>query len=97
MDPGLAVPESAEVGEFLEPVDDRPRFLRNDLAEPGEAAGRLGGRVERGTGSAAVEHPVICAVDRGMVKGMLAALYGDTSPEVTSSRPQGDTVCVRSF
>jgi predicted ArsR family transcriptional regulator len=48
-------------------------------------------------GSAAVEHPVICAVDRGMVKGMLAALYGDTSPEVTSSLPQGDTVCVRSF
>ena len=26
---------------------------------------------------AAIEHPVICAVDRGLVKGMLAALYGD--------------------
>ncbi len=29
-------------------------------------------------GDVAIEHPVICAVDRGMVKGMLGALYGDT-------------------
>ena len=36
-------------------------------------------------GAAAIEHPVICAVDRGMVKGMLAALYGDTEPEIASS------------
>lgn len=45
-------------------------------------------------GGAAIEHPVICAVDRGMVKGMLAALYGATSPETASSRPMGDEVCV---
>jgi predicted ArsR family transcriptional regulator len=45
-------------------------------------------------GSAAQQHPVICAVDRGMVKGMLAGLYGDTAPETTSSRPRGDDVCV---
>jgi predicted ArsR family transcriptional regulator len=45
-------------------------------------------------GSAAQQHPFICAVDRGMVKGMLAGLYGDTTPETTSSRPQGDDVCV---
>ena len=45
-------------------------------------------------GSAAQQHPFICAVDRGMVKGMLAGLYGDTTPETTSSRPQGDAVCV---
>ena len=45
-------------------------------------------------GGAAVEHPVICAVDRGMVKGMLGALYGDTSPITESSRPTGDQVCV---
>ena len=37
---------------------------------------------------------MICAVDRGMVKGMLSALYGDTSPELTSSIPMGDQVCV---
>ena len=45
-------------------------------------------------GTAAVQHPVICAVDRGMVKGMLSSLYGDTVPETSASRPQGDEVCV---
>ncbi|MGI9032879.1 MAG: helix-turn-helix transcriptional regulator [Acidimicrobiales bacterium] len=45
-------------------------------------------------GSAAVQHPVICAVDRGMVKGMLASLYGDTVPETSASLPQGDPICV---
>ncbi len=45
-------------------------------------------------GGAAMEHPVICAVDRGMVKGMLAGLYGDTVPVHQASRPMGDEVCV---
>ena len=45
-------------------------------------------------GDAAVQHPVICAVDRGIVKGMLATLYGETVPETSASRPQGDEVCV---
>jgi predicted ArsR family transcriptional regulator len=45
-------------------------------------------------GTAAVQHPVICAVDRGIVKGMLSSLYGDTVPETSASRPQGDQVCV---
>ena len=45
-------------------------------------------------GEAAVQHPVICAVDRGIVKGMLSTLYGDTVPETSASRPQGDSVCV---
>src|SRR4051794_2033103 len=45
-------------------------------------------------GDAAIEHPVICAVDRGLVKGMLAAMYGDTSPATESSLPMGDDVCV---
>ena len=44
-------------------------------------------------GDVAIEHPVICAVDRGMVKGMLTAIYGDTSPETSASLPQGDTFC----
>jgi predicted ArsR family transcriptional regulator len=44
-------------------------------------------------GEVAIEHPVICAVDRGMVKGMLTALYGDTEPETAASLPQGDTFC----
>jgi len=45
-------------------------------------------------GGAAIDNPVICAVDRGMVKGMLSALYGDTSPLLESSIPMGDTICV---
>ena len=45
-------------------------------------------------GDTAIEHPVICAVDRGMVKGMLASLYGDTNPELAQSLPHGDHVCV---
>lgn len=45
-------------------------------------------------GDAAVQHPVICAVDRGIVKGMLAGLYGETLPATSASRPQGDDVCV---
>jgi predicted ArsR family transcriptional regulator len=44
-------------------------------------------------GDVAIEHPVICAVDRGMVKGMLTALYGETSPSHSASLPQGDTFC----
>ena len=47
-------------------------------------------------GDAAIDHPVICAVDRGMVKGMLAALYGDIDTSLDASRPQGDTFCVTS-
>jgi predicted ArsR family transcriptional regulator len=43
----------------------------------------------------AKQHPVICAVDRGMVQGMLAALYGGESSMVTeSSRAMGDEACV---
>ena len=45
-------------------------------------------------GSAPIEHPVICAVDRGLVKGMLAALYGETTTDLSSSLPMGDTVCI---
>jgi predicted ArsR family transcriptional regulator len=46
-------------------------------------------------GDTAVEHPVICAVDRGMVKGMLGALVGDTSStDLESSIPMGDQVCI---
>ncbi len=43
---------------------------------------------------AAVQHPVICAVDRGMVRGMLNALYGRaTGPAESSSRAMGDKTC----
>ena len=45
-------------------------------------------------GDAAVKHPVICAVDRGMVKGMLGSLYGHGTTKLSASLPQGDEVCV---
>jgi predicted ArsR family transcriptional regulator len=45
-------------------------------------------------GDMAIENPVICAVDRGMVKGMLGTLYGETTPATESSLPQGDALCI---
>ncbi len=45
-------------------------------------------------GGAAIEHPVICAVDRGMVRGMLGTLYGDTKPATEASLALGDSICV---
>jgi predicted ArsR family transcriptional regulator len=50
-------------------------------------------------GDVALEHPVICAVDRGMVRGMLSELYDGELGVVTteSSRPAGDTFCTTAF
>ncbi|HEX9683167.1 MAG TPA: helix-turn-helix domain-containing protein [Acidimicrobiales bacterium] len=48
-------------------------------------------------GTTAQQHPVICAVDRGMVRGLLDGLYGDTSPSTASSRAHGDETCVTEF
>jgi predicted ArsR family transcriptional regulator len=45
-------------------------------------------------GDTVIEHPVICAVDRGMVKGMLSALVGKTSTDLEASIPKGDGFCV---
>ncbi len=43
----------------------------------------------------AKQHPVICAVDRGMVRGMLASLYGGEMVLGTqSSRALGDDACI---
>lgn len=48
-------------------------------------------------GEAAVQNPVMCAIDRGMVRGMLGALYsGETSVGLQSSRNRGDDRCVTS-
>jgi len=43
---------------------------------------------------AAQQHPVICAVDRGMVRGMLSGLSGATVLDDSGSRARGDEVCV---
>ena len=48
-------------------------------------------------GETATQHPVICAVDRGIVRGMLGGLYGDTVPTTEASRAQGDDACVTSL
>jgi len=46
-------------------------------------------------GETATRYPhVMCALDRGMIRGMLAGLYGETSPRFESSRPDGDDHCV---
>ena len=46
-------------------------------------------------GEAAQQFPhVVCAVDRGMIRGMLAGLYGETNPQFSASRPAGDATCI---
>lgn len=45
-------------------------------------------------GDTAVEHPVICAVDRGMVRGMLSTLHGDADAHTERSRATGSSFCV---
>jgi len=46
-------------------------------------------------GDAATRYPhVVCALDRGMIRGMLAGLYGETSPHFEASRPEGSDHCV---
>lgn len=48
-------------------------------------------------GDAVLDYPVMCAIDRGMVAGMLATLHGETPVGLTSSKPQGDDHCVTSI
>lgn len=49
-------------------------------------------------GDISSQHPVICAVDRGIVRGMLATLHGDGgTPSQLASRPAGDGECVTSI
>ena len=48
-------------------------------------------------GDVATDHPVICAVDRGMVRGMLSELTdGDLDVTTESSFAAGDTFCTTS-
>jgi predicted ArsR family transcriptional regulator len=94
------------MAQSLEPTGDGQRSFRSALhsvADALTAHGFAAHADDRGGGTittdacpfvGAVGSPVICAVDRGMVKGMLGALYGDTSPETTSSRAQGDDACI---
>ena len=51
-------------------------------------------------GDASNTNPVLCAVDRGMVKGLLAGLCGSAAqhalPVILSSRARGDEACTAS-
>jgi len=99
---GRAMAESIEPGETHRSFQGALHAVADALSAHGFAA-----RAEHGAGEnlqivaencpfgdAVVEHPVICAVDRGIVRGMLANLYGPTAADTASSRPQGDEVCV---
>lgn len=44
-------------------------------------------------GTAALSHPVLCAVDRGIVKGMLSTLCGNPVSIKMSSKARGDDNC----
>jgi predicted ArsR family transcriptional regulator len=44
-------------------------------------------------GDAAIQNPVLCAADRGLVEGLLSVLCGDAVPVHLSSRALGDEVC----
>jgi predicted ArsR family transcriptional regulator len=44
-------------------------------------------------GEAAIQHPVICAVDRGLVRGMLTSLCTQPVHMSLSSRARGDDAC----
>jgi predicted ArsR family transcriptional regulator len=44
-------------------------------------------------GDTAARHPVLCAVDRGIVRGMLAALSGRAPVVTVSSKARGDDAC----
>ena len=46
-------------------------------------------------GAAAQAYPhVVCAVDRGLIRGLMSGLYGDTQPIFEATRPDGDAHCV---
>ncbi len=44
-------------------------------------------------GTTAIDHPVLCAVERGMIRGMLASLYDARTAITLSSRAKGDPDC----
>ena len=89
--PGCSSGGSGDVGVIASPAAESCMSCHNgsafdDYAGPGlENPHPFGG--------AAIEHPVICAVDRGMVRGMLAALYGETGTATEQSLAKGDGQC----
>jgi predicted ArsR family transcriptional regulator len=72
--------------------DEAPRSVRAALHAAADALSA------HGFAAHAVEHPVICAVDRGMVRGLLASLTDvDARAETQASLARGDQVCITSL
>jgi predicted ArsR family transcriptional regulator len=44
-------------------------------------------------GSASMHHPVLCAVDRGLISGMLEGLGAKSTSVTLTSRARGDDAC----
>ena len=103
-DYGRALAERMEPGEGQRSV----RAAMHTIADALTAHGFAAHAEDRGDatavvaehcpfGEAATQHPVICAVDRGMVRGLLSGLCGDDAqdpiPVVLSSRARGDDAC----
>mgnify|MGYP003345991438 CR=1 FL=1 len=81
---------------------DMPRWLRRLLTGVAAHAEARGSELtivadEGPFGVAAQRYPhVVCAVDHGMIRGLMAGLYGDTTPTAAESRAAVDgsvTVC----
>ena len=97
---GLALAESIEPGDAHRSLQAAVATVADALTSHGYmaraegAAGQLRIVSEHCPfGQAAVEHPVLCAIDRGLVRGMLAGLHGERTPQIERSVPMGDTVC----
>jgi predicted ArsR family transcriptional regulator len=86
---------------------DAPKSLRSAMQSVAEALTAQGFAAHGGVagspnsivrdhcpfGDAAIDHPVLCAADRGLVEGLLNGLCRDGVPVQLSSRARGDEVC----
>ncbi|NOX29259.1 MAG: helix-turn-helix domain-containing protein [Actinobacteria bacterium] len=97
---GLALADSIEPGNAHRSLEAAVGAIADALTSYGFQARAEGAAgelriVSEGCpfGQAAVEHPVLCAIDRGLVSGMLTGLHGERSPRLSGSVPMGDAVC----
>ncbi len=97
---GLALADSIEPGSAHRSLEAAVAAIADALTSYGFQARAEGAAgelriVSEGCpfGQAAVEHPVLCAIDRGLVSGMLIGLHGERSPRLSGSVPMGDAVC----
>jgi len=48
-------------------------------------------------GQVAIDNPILCAIDGGLVRGMLAGLHGHSDPQLEESTPMGHSSCPTSL